>query len=145
MATKGQADTLDLPGRPALYGHVRQSHRNEMAEDYVELIARLIDATGEARLVDIAERLGVSHPTANKVVNRLQREGLVTSRPYRAIFLTDGGRALARAVQRRHRIVHDFLLSIGVSAATAELDAEGIEHHVSEETLTALARLTRDH
>ncbi len=129
---------------PARYDHVRTSHKNEMAEDYVELIADLIDSGGEARLVDIAGRLGVSHPTANKVIGRLQREGLVTSLPYRAIFLTDEGQALAADAKRRHRIVHDFLVSIGVSAETAELDAEGIEHHVSEETLSALERMTRE-
>jgi DtxR family manganese transport transcriptional regulator len=128
---------------PARYDHVRETHKHEMAEDYVELIADLIDSSGEARLVDIAGRLGVSHPTANKVIGRLQREGLVTSQPYRAIFLTDEGQALAADTKRRHRIVYDFLVSIGVSAATAELDAEGIEHHVSEETLSALERMTR--
>lgn len=128
---------------PARYDHVRKSHQNEMAEDYVELIADLIDSSGEARLVDIAGRLGVSHPTVNKVIGRLQREGLVTSQPYRAIFLTDEGQALAADTKRRHRIVYDFLVSIGVGAETAELDAEGIEHHVSEETLSALERMMR--
>ena len=106
-----------------------------------ELIAELIDSVGEARVVDLAERFGVSHPTVNKVVGRLQREGLVTSRPYRSIFLTEDGQALAEEVRRRHRIVFDFLCSIGVSETTAAMDAEGIEHHVSEETLTAMERI----
>ena len=132
-----------LKNGPVRYGNVRQAHQNEMAEDYVELIADLIDSVGEARVVDLAERFGVSHPTVNKVVGRLQREGLVTSRPYRSIFLTEDGQALAEEVRRRHRIVFDFLLSIGVSEATAVMDAEGIEHHVSEETLAAMERLIK--
>ncbi len=131
----------ELQNRTERYENVRQAHQNEMAEDYVELIAELIDSVGEARVVDLAERFGVSHPTVNKVVGRLQREGLVTSRPYRSIFLTEDGQALAEEVRRRHRIVFDFLCSIGVSETTAAMDAEGIEHHVSEETLTAMERI----
>lgn len=121
----------------------RQARRSELAEDYVEIIADLIDSSGEARVVDIAARLGVSHVTVSKTVERLQREGLVTSRPYRSIFLTDAGRAMATAVRRRHQVVVKFLLTIGVSEETARADAEGIEHHVSDETLAAFERFAR--
>jgi DtxR family transcriptional regulator, manganese transport regulator len=121
---------------------VREAHQTELAEDYVELIADLIDATGEARLVDLASRLGVTAATVNTTVARLQREGLVRSEPYRAIFLTDAGRALAESCRRRHAIVVDFLRAIGVDEATALRDAEGIEHHVSEATLEAFRRVT---
>jgi DtxR family transcriptional regulator, manganese transport regulator len=124
------------------FGRTRDDHRNEIAEDYVELIADLIDATGEARLVDLASRLGVTAATVNTTVARLQREGLVRSEPYRAIFLTDAGRALAESCRRRHAIVVDFLRAIGVDEATALRDAEGIEHHVSEATLEAFRRVT---
>ncbi len=125
------------------FGRTRDAHRAEIAEDYVELIADLIDATGEARAVDLANRLGVTPATVNNTITRLQREGLVRSEPYRAIFLTDEGRALALSCRRRHRIVIDFLRAIGVCDKTARQDAEGIEHHVSEETLTALDGVTR--
>ena len=132
--------------RPAVqaagFGHTRDAHRRELAEDYVELIADLIDATGEARAVDLATRLGVTPATVNNTIARLQREGLVRSEPYRAIFLTDDGRALAESCRRRHRIVVDFLRAIGVADEVARRDAEGIEHHVSRETLEALRRVT---
>ncbi len=124
------------------FGRTRDDHRHEIAEDYVELIADLIDATGEARLVDLACRLGVTAATVNTTVARLQREGLVRSEPYRAIFLTDAGRALAEACRRRHATVLDFLRAIGVDEAAALRDAEGIEHHVSEATLEAFRRVT---
>ncbi|MCG8510298.1 MAG: manganese-binding transcriptional regulator MntR [Rhodospirillales bacterium] len=122
---------------------VRQEHRNETAEDYVELIAELIDRRGEARAVDLSARLGVSQPTVNKVITRLRRDGLVEGRRYRSLFLTDEGRHLAEAMRRRHRIVLDFLLSLGISEEVAHADAEGIEHHVSDETLEAFRRGTR--
>lgn len=111
-----------------------------MAEDYVELIAELIETRGEARPVDIAERFGVKPPTVTKNVSRLKAAGLVQREPYRAIFLTDEGKALAEVCRRRHRIVVAFLRSLGIDEETAERDAEGIEHHVSEKTLAAFER-----
>ncbi len=92
-------------------------------------------------MVDIARLLGVSHVTVVRTIARLQRDGLVTAKPYRAIFLTDRGKALAAHSHRRHSVVLRFLESIGVGDRQARIDAEGIEHHVSDETLRALERL----
>lgn len=122
------------------FQRTRDDHSRENAEDYVELIESLIRETGEARAVDLAERLGVSHVTVSKTIQRLKREGLVTTQPYRSIFLTDEGLRLAEASRERHRMVLEFLDALGVSKPAAEIDAEGIEHHVSEETLAAMRR-----
>ena len=136
---------LPEPGLQAEgFDRIRSDHRNEIAEDYVELIADLIDATGEARAVDLANRLGVTNATVTNAITRLQREGLVRSEPYRAIFLTQDGRDLAEHCRRRHRIVYRFLRALGIGEETARADAEGIEHHVSEETLAAFDRLLRE-
>jgi Zn finger protein HypA/HybF involved in hydrogenase expression len=78
--------------RAAAFRRMREAHGTEMAEDYVELISDLIRAHGEARLADLAVHVGVTSATAAKVVQRLQRAGLVESRPYRAIFLTEQAR-----------------------------------------------------
>jgi DtxR family manganese transport transcriptional regulator len=121
------------------FGRIREDHRAEIAEDYVELIADLIEARGEARAVEIAERLGVTNATVANTVAKLQRDGLVRSEPYRAIFLTEKGLELARHARRRHQTVVAFLRAIGVVEETAHRDAEGIEHHVSDETLAAFA------
>ncbi len=124
---------------------VREAHQTETAEDYVELIADLIDANGEARIVDLASRFGVSQATVNKIITRLKREGLVIAQPYRSLFLTEEGRILAQACKARHLIIVDFLKSIGVSEKVAEMDAEGLEHHVSTETLKAFRVFIREH
>lgn len=121
----------------------RQDHSQELAQDYVELIAELIEKTGEARLTDLARSLGVTHVTANQTLKRLQRKGLVTSQPYRSIFLTGEGRRLAKESRHRHEIVVRFLVAIGVPEDVAESDAEGIEHHVSDETLASFTRYLR--
>ncbi len=119
---------------------LRRDHAGEIAQDYVEAIADLSAAVGEARVTDLARRLGVTHVTVNRTLARLRQAGYVNTKPYRAIFLTDSGRKLAEESKRRHETVVTFLHAIGVSAKVAEMDAEGIEHHVSKETLTAFVK-----
>jgi len=126
--------------RSAAFRRVRSDHQSELAEDYVELIADLIDERGEARGTDIALRLGVANATVVKTLKRLQDGGLVTQEPYRSIFLTADGWKMAEDGRRKHKIVEGFLLALGISEETARIDSEGIEHHVSEETLRAMAR-----
>lgn len=133
-----------VPHRAVLNGdpaRTREQHAHETAEDYVELVAELIATTGEARVIDLARRLGVTHVTVGRTIQRLQRDGFVTAQPYRSIFLTDAGRALAEKSRERHRTVVDFLRAVGVPPLIAERDAEGIEHHVSRETLAAFRRV----
>ncbi len=125
------------------FGKTRSAQSTALFEDYVELIADLLTTTGEARPTDIARRLGVSHVTAIKTISRLKRAGLATSRPYRGVFLTEKGHALADRVRIRHRLVVDLLRAVGVPAESAEADAEGIEHHVSEATLKAFAHFVK--
>jgi DtxR family manganese transport transcriptional regulator len=132
-----------LDQQAANFRHARRARSTEIAEDYVELIADLIASGGEARAVDIARRLGVSHATVIKTIGRLQRDGLVETKPYRAVFLTEEGRRIAEWSRRRHELVVRFLLAIGVSEEVARTDAEGLEHHVSAETLAAFERLIR--
>ncbi|MGI8955662.1 MAG: manganese-binding transcriptional regulator MntR [Chthoniobacterales bacterium] len=121
----------------------REEHSHEIAQDYVEAIAELIAQTGEARVIDLARRLGVTHVTVARTIQRLQREGLVTSLPYRSIFLTASGSKLSEESRTRHEIVVEFLESLGVPAVIAQSDAEGLEHHVSQETLEAFVKHLR--
>ena len=139
----GQPEPLvDQETQVESFRQAREARRSELVEDYVELIADLIDDGGEARKVDIAARLGVAQPTVAKMINRLDESGYITQRPYRGVFLTEAGRQLAEECRVRHQIVEAFLRAIGVSEATARRDSEGIEHHVSAETLQAFARFT---
>ena len=124
----------------AAFRRTRADHQSELTEDYVELIADLIDDKGEARGNDVAIRLGVANATVVKMLKRLQDRGLVTQEPYRDIMLTGEGWQMADNGRKRHSIVENFLLALGVSTETARIDSEGIEHHVSEETLKAMAR-----
>ncbi len=141
QSTARKLGTIDQ--QAASFDRTRSDHKTEVAEDYVELIGDLLEAAGEARAVDLAARLGVSQATVNATIGRLQREGLVESAPYRSIFLTDSGRALAQACKRRHQVVLAFLKALGIDDETARIDTEGIEHHVSQTTLDAFERFLR--
>jgi len=138
------AEKLPAEGTQARrFGKTRSAQSTALLEDYVELIADLLMNSGEARPTDIARRLGVAHATAVKTITRLKRAGLATARPYRGVFLTEKGQALADRVRVRHRLVVDVLTALGVPTEAAEADAEGIEHYVSETTLKAFAQFLK--
>lgn len=124
------------------FRQVREAHRRELIDDYVELISDLIREVGEARQVDMAARLGVSQPTVAKMLKRLASVGLIEMIPWRGIFLTPEGEKLAQESRERHQLVENFLLVLGVSPEIARRDAEGMEHHVSEETLVKFREFT---
>ena len=119
---------------------VRDAHKKENTEDYLELIAELLNRKGEARIVDIAQKLDIAQATANKTIQRLQNQGFVKREPYRSIFLTLKGQKIASRSKKRHNIVLNFLLNLGLDLRTAETDSEGIEHHVSEKTLKKMEK-----
>lgn len=137
------AGLVDAGTQVESFRQTRSNRRTELVEDYVELIADLIDHDGEARQVDIASRLGVAQPTVAKMLKRLTSDGLIQRRPYRGVFLTDEGKELARISRERHQVVESFLCALGISPETARIDAEGIEHHVSAETLEAFRSFVR--
>ena len=126
----------------ARFASTRAAHRDETAEDYVEAIAHLIDHTGTARVGALATYMGVSHVTVTRIIDRLSRQALVTKEPRKPIQLTAQGQAVARQSKARHQIILDFLLALGIEESQAQIDAEGIEHHTSQQTLQALKQLT---
>ncbi len=132
MATS-TSKTLD---RSDPHRRTRRDHSTETAEDYVEAMAEIIERSGTCRVVDLTKHFGVSHVTVTRIVARLQDEGLVVTEKYRAIKLTTQGRRLAQRSRQRHKIVYEFLLAVGVDPKVAAIDAEGIEHHVSPQTLS---------
>ena len=143
MALPALDKELSAEVQADIHRRTRSAHETELAQDYVEVIADLIDTFGEARAADIAKRIGVTHVTVIKTVARLQKAGFVTTRPYRSIFLTESGRTLAEEMRKRHILVLEFLKALGVRPEVAASDAEGIEHHVSDETLALFEKFVR--
>ena len=125
------------------FDKVRNAHKTENTEDYLELIAYLLSKNGEARIVDIANNLNIAQATANKTIKRLQLQGYVKKEPYRSIFLTLKGQKIASHSRKRHNIVYHFLINLGIDNKTALADSEGIEHHVSQKTLIKMDKYNK--
>ncbi|CAM3638926.1 manganese-binding transcriptional regulator MntR [Salmonella enterica] len=145
LTTKKVTQLVNVEEHVEGFRQVREAHRRELIDDYVELISDLIIEVGEARQVDMAARLGVSQPTVAKMLKRLASLGLIQMIPWRGVFLTPEGEKLAQESRERHQIVENFLLVLGVSPEIARRDAEGMEHHVSQETLDAFLAFTQQH
>ena len=125
------------------FSKVRNAHKIENTEDYLELIDDLHNQNGEARIVDIALKLGIAQATANKTIKRLQAQGYITKEPYRSLFLTIKGQKIASYSKKKHKIVYNFLLNLGLDNKTAAADSEGIEHHVSKKTLEKMEKFNK--
>jgi len=116
--------------------------RTAAVEDYLERILELINTKGYARVVDIAERLNISQASVTNMVQRLDAEGLLKYEKYRGLILTTAGESLAKNITRRHESLTEFFNLMGLDEKTVYRDVEGMEHHVSPETLNAIRRLT---
>jgi len=135
---------MPIPTASKPHQRTRRDHASETAEDYVEAVAEILARRGTCRVTDLAAQFGVSHVTVNRIVERLSKQGLLSTRPYQPIELTPKGKRLAARCRERHDIVYRFLRAIGIDEATAAIDAEGIEHHVSRTTLKRFHELTEE-
>lgn len=111
------------------------------AEDYLERIYELIESKGYARVSDIAALLQLTRPTVSIMVQRLSRDGYIVYEKYRGLTLTTRGAEVARRIRTRHVLLTEFLGLLGLDRAVVQRDTEGIEHHISPETLEKLERL----
>jgi Mn-dependent DtxR family transcriptional regulator len=110
-------------------------------EDYLERIFELIEEKGYARVSDVAEALQISKPSVSVMVKRLDAMGFVRYERYRGLTLTEHGLDIARRIQRRHVILTEFLTLLKLDRNVIAKDVEGIEHHLSAETLARLERV----
>ena len=113
---------------------ILRNFRNEARDDYLEAILQITRAKGYCRSIDIAEELNVSKPSVSVAVAKLVDSALVVMDGDKLLTLTDEGRALAEFTYSKHLFLKRFLLSIGVDEETAEREACGIEHAISEDT-----------
>src|SRR6185436_2625662 len=116
---------------------------SQSAEDYLERIHELIEEKGYARVVDIASSLKVKQASVTSMVQKLGEAGYLNYEKYRGLILTDKGREVARKIQNRHETLSRFFSLFGLSAETQRQDIEGIEHHLSPDTVSVLADLAQ--
>ena len=119
-----------------------ERHTSTAVEDYLERILELINTKGYARVVDIAQSLGISQASVTNMIQRLDAEGLLKYEKYRGLVLTTAGETLAKNITHRHRLLTDFLNLFGLDEQVIFHDVEGMEHHISPPTLRAIEALT---
>jgi Mn-dependent DtxR family transcriptional regulator len=119
------------------------SSPSQSAEDYLERIHELIEEKGYARVVDIASSLGIKQASVTSMVQKLADLGYLHYEKYRGLLLTDKGRTVARSIQQRHETLSRFFSVFGLDEQTQRQDIEGIEHHLSAETVEIFASLAK--
>ena len=116
---------------------------SQTAEDYLERIHELIEEKGYARVVDIASSLDVKQASVTSMVQKLGELGYLNYEKYRGLVLTEKGKAVATGIQQRHETLERFFSLFGLDAETQQRDIEGIEHHLSPETVDVLEDLAQ--
>jgi Mn-dependent DtxR family transcriptional regulator len=110
-------------------------------EDYLERIYKLIDEKGYARVSDIAEGLEVHPSSVTKMIQKLDKDNYLIYERYRGLVLTSKGKKIGKRLVDRHHLLEDFLTTIGVQEENIYKDVEGIEHHLSWDSITCIESL----
>ncbi len=108
--------------------------QTKSVEDYLEAILMIQQEKGICRSIDVAVRLNYSKPSVSVAVRNLENDGSVTRAADGSLLLTEKGLAVAEGVLERHRFLTQFFCDIGVNPETAENDACGMEHSISQES-----------
>lgn len=110
-------------------------------EDYLEKIYKLIDDKGYARVSDIAEGLEVHPSSVTKMIQKLDKDNYLIYEKYRGLVLTNKGKKMGKRLVDRHQLLENFLTTIGVQDENIYRDVEGIEHHLSWDSITCIETL----
>lgn len=113
---------------------------SERMEDYLEVMAELVELKGYATTLDISRYMNVSAPSVTKMLHRLDEGGFLEYERYHGINLTRKGRKLADSIRQRHGTLLEFFEMLGITVEAANQDAEGVEHHLNSETVSQLRK-----
>jgi Mn-dependent DtxR family transcriptional regulator len=113
-------------------------------EDYLEQIHNLIEGKGYARVVDIAKNLDISQASVTNMIQRLDAEGYVVYERYRGVVMTELGKKIGQEIARRHEVLTRLLSGFGLDPKTVHEDVEGMEHHMSRQTLDVLTLIMEE-
>jgi len=125
---------------------IKEAHKSAKAdfstkmEDYLEVIAELVELKGYANTIDISRYMNVSAPSVTKMLQRLDENGYLEYEKYRGINLTTKGNAVADGIRQKHGILLEFFKMLGIDHHAANRDAEGIEHHLNPKTIRQLRK-----
>jgi hypothetical protein len=100
-----------------------------------------MEQKGYARVSDIAEVLQVHPSSATKMIQKLDKDNYLIYEKYRGLILTANGRKIGKRLLLRHNLLEQMLKLIGVREENIHKDVEGIEHHLSWDSITCIESL----
>ena len=109
-------------------------------EDYLEVIAELVELKGYATTLDISRFMNVSPPSVTKMLQKLDEKKYLEYEKYHGINLTDIGKQVADTIRRKHSILLEFFEILNVGKGIANQDTEGLEHHLNDKTIRRLRK-----
>ena len=109
-------------------------------EDYLEVIAELVDLKGYATTLDISRYMNVSPPSVTKMLQKLDEKKYIEYEKYHGINLTTNGKHVADSIRRKHSILLEFFEILNIGQEIANQDTEGLEHHLNPKTIRQLRK-----
>jgi len=109
-------------------------------EDYLEVIAELVELKGYATTLDISRFMNVSPPSVTKMLQKLDEKKYLEYEKYHGINLTDIGKQVADTIRRKHSTLLEFFEILNVGKGIANQDTEGLEHHLNDKTIRQLRK-----
>ena len=119
---------------------IERTKSSSRMEDYLEIIAELVELKGYATTLDISRYMNVSAPSVTKMLQRLDESGFLEYEKYHGINLTSKGTQVAEGIRQKHGILLEFFEILGIEYDTANQDTEGIEHHLNPKTIKQLRK-----
>jgi len=113
---------------------------HESREDYLEVIAELVEFKGDATTLDISRFMNVSQPSVTKMLQKLDEKKYLEYEKYHGINLTDIGKQVADTIRRKHSTLLEFFEILNVGKGIANQDTEGLEHHLNDKTIRQLRK-----
>ena len=109
-------------------------------EQYIETIYEIVKKKGYARVKDVSELLGVGFSAVSEMFNKLSEKGYINYEKHGGVTLTKKGEKLAINLSKKHKVLRDFFIILGIDEEVADEDACEIEHVVKQETMDRLTK-----
>ena len=119
---------------------LERTHSSTRKEDYLEIIAELVELKGYATALDISRFMNVSPPSVTKMLQKLDEKKYLEYEKYHGINLTDMGKQVADTIRRKHSTLLEFFEILNIGKEIANQDTEGLEHHLNPKTIRQLRK-----
>lgn len=114
--------------------------RKKTIEDYVELVYDLQKEEKRVHTNDIANALNVNPASVTEIFQKLSEEGYINYEKYSGVNLTEKGKKIALKTKKKHKVLTEFLIILGIDKEIAEKDACEMEHILHPMTMDTVIK-----